>query len=74
MGTVSDSPMSGAPQAGLQSGVQYSVTVEQPQPRLGPKKGRSRAVAPPQVFQLDDVDASFDTIEVRLQPCLQASE
>jgi len=51
-------------QAGLRSGLQYSVTVEQPQPRLGPKRGRGHAAAPPQVFQLDDVDAGFDTIEV----------
>ena len=62
-------------QAGLRSGLQYSVTVEQAQPRLGPRKGRSRAAAPPQVFQLDDVDVGFDSIEVgsalsieRLQP------
>ncbi len=60
-----DSPRSGAPQAGLRSGLQYSVTVEQPQPRLGPKKGKARAAAPPQVLQLDDVDAGFDTIEVQ---------
>ena len=52
-------------QAGLRAGLQYSVTVEQAQPRMGPKKGRSRATAPPQMFQLDAEDAGFDSIEVR---------
>lgn len=59
-------------QTGLRAGLHYSVTVEQAQPRLGPKKGRGRAVAPPQMFQLDDADIGFDSIEVccvRAQLC-----
>ena len=55
-----------AQQAGLRAGLQYSVTVEKPQPKLGPKKGRSRALQPPQMYQLEDTDLGFDSIEVML--------
>ena len=54
-------------QAGLRAGLQYSVTVERPQSRLGPKKGRSKAPQAPQMYQLEDADVGFNSVEVL--PC-----